>query len=300
MGAQGPGVLPAQPVVLIPGDRQGRRCAVLGSPVRHSLSPVLHREAYAELGLDWTYTAVELTEAGLAGYVGALDASWRGLSVTMPLKRRAAELADELDPWAARSGVANTLLLADGRVRGLNTDIPGAVAAITAALGPRPPVVGRAAVLGGGATAASMLLALGELGVATVTVRVRDPARATAGLAAVLAAGLADGALPEVSIEPLDAGPPDSVDLVVSTLPEGALAEEQVALWSGSPVVFDASYHPWPTRLAVAAGDAGATVVTGLDLLVHQAVLQVEAMTGGGRPDVTALTRAGLAALEEG
>ena len=106
------------------------RCAVLGSPIAHSLSPVLHRAAYAHLGLDWTYDAVEMDSPGLRPFVEALDETWRGLSLTMPLKRTVVPLVDSLDEWAQLAGVANTVLLEDGRRLGFNTDIPGAMAAI--------------------------------------------------------------------------------------------------------------------------------------------------------------------------
>src|SRR3954451_24525387 len=142
------------------------RCAVLGDPIEHSLSPVLHRAAYAALGLEWTYDAVRVAAGDLAAYVAGLDAEWRGLSLTMPLKREVMPLLTSRDPWAERSGAANTVLLdADGR-HGLNTDVPGAIAAIREAT---DAPVDRALVLGGGATAASVVLALAELGCSTVT-----------------------------------------------------------------------------------------------------------------------------------
>ena len=101
------------------------RCAVLGSPIAHSLSPVLHRAAYAHLGLDWTYDAVEVGSPGLQAFVESLDESWRGLSLTMPLKRAVVPLVDSLDEWAQLAGAANTLLLENGRRLGFNTDVPG-------------------------------------------------------------------------------------------------------------------------------------------------------------------------------
>jgi shikimate dehydrogenase len=137
------------------------RCAVLGSPIAHSLSPALHRAAYAELGLDWTYDAVEVRSAELPAFLDGLGEEWRGLSLTMPLKRAVVGLVDSLDDWSRLSGVANTVVLGEGGRAGHNTDIPGAVGA----LGERVSAPLRSAVvLGGGATAASVLLALAELG----------------------------------------------------------------------------------------------------------------------------------------
>src|SRR3954452_25032377 len=152
-----------------------RRCAVVGSPISHSLSPALHRAAYAELGLDWSYDHVEVDSAGLEEFISGLDGSWRGLSTTMPLKRTLVPLLDTSGDWVRLSGVANTLVLDAGSRHGYNTDIPGAIAAMDERL-PAPP--GSAVVLGGGATATSVLLALAESGCTSATVLVRDPARA--------------------------------------------------------------------------------------------------------------------------
>ncbi len=160
------------------------RCAVVGSPIAHSLSPALHRAAYAELGLDWTYDHVEVDSAGLEEFVAGLDESWRGLSLTMPLKRTVVPLLDTRDDWVRLSGVANTLVLDEGGRHGFNTDIPGAIAAMQERL---PSPARSAVVLGGGATATSVLLALAESGCTTATVLVRDPARAEETVAVVSA-----------------------------------------------------------------------------------------------------------------
>ncbi len=160
----------------------GRRCAVLGTPIGHSLSPVLHRAAYVELGLDWTYDALEVTEATLPGFLDSCDETWAGLSLTMPLKRAVVPLLDDLTERARQAGAVNTLVWEDGRRVGHNTDVPGAAAALRERYaGP----VGRAVVIGGGATAASVLLALADLGCAEATVVVREPSRVGPTLAAV-------------------------------------------------------------------------------------------------------------------
>ncbi len=250
----------------------GRRCAVLGSPIAHSLSPVLHRTAYAALGLDWAYEAVEVTEDALPGFLDDLDGSWRGLSLTMPLKRGVLPLLDDLSPWAELSRVANTVLFEDGRRTGDNTDVPGAVAAIRERYdGP----LRSAVVLGGGATATSMILALAELGVQQVELLVRDPARAARALAAVARHATA----PQVRVSPLR-GPALEADILVSTVPASAQPPPLVARLAAVPVIFDVVYDPWPTPLASGRGAGQQVVVTGLDLLVHQAALQIELMTG--------------------
>jgi shikimate dehydrogenase len=243
--------------------------AVLGCPIGHSLSPVLHTAAYAALGLDdWHYTAHECTEDALPVFVDGLDASWAGLSLTMPLKRVALDVATEVSPLAAAIGAANTLLLA-GRRYADNTDVAGIVGAIG-------PVRGRAVVLGAGGTAQAVLAALRELGIGQVDVLVRDLARAaelraTAERLGVTPAIHASLAAPAPFVE--------GADVVISTLPEGA-ADHVVCRGAGT--VLDVVYAPWPTRFAAQAD--GARVVSGMEMLLHQAVAQVELMTGRPGP----------------
>lgn len=249
-----------------------RHCAVLGSPIEHSLSPVLHRAAYAVLGLDdWRYSAVDVDESELPRFLGSLDASWRGLSLTMPLKRTVVPLLDELDDWARVSGAANTVVIDDGVRTGFNTDVPGAIAALRErAAGPFT----NAVVLGGGATAASMLLALGELGCEYARLLVRDPERAVQTVETVARA--AHG--PVIGVGTLG-DPVGAVDVLVSTIPADAQTPELVSSAEGCPVVFEVVYDPWPTPLAAAALVSGQILVSGLDLLINQAALQVELMT---------------------
>ena len=267
-----------------------RRCAVLGSPVAHSLSPVLHLAAYADLGLDWSYEAVEVDSPGLAEFVGGLDESWRGLSLTMPLKRAVVPLLDTSDDWVRLSAVANTLVLDPGGKHGFNTDVPGAIAAMQERL-PHPPR--SAVVLGGGATATSVLLALAELGCTTVQVLVRDPARADETIAAASAHPQA----PRLSVGSLADADRVEADLLVSTIPAEAQTGQVLAAAAGVPAVFEVVYDPWPTPLASATHEDGRHLVSGLDLLAHQAVLQVELMTGETVP-VELLRRAGAGELE--
>jgi shikimate dehydrogenase len=265
------------------------RCAVLGSPIAHSLSPALHRAAYAELGLDWTYEAIGMRPEGLAAFLDGLDDSWRGLSLTMPLKRTVVGLVDSLDDWSRLSGVANTVVLDATRRLGHNTDIPGAVGALRERV--HDPLRS-AVVLGGGATAASVLLALAELGCGAAQLLVRDPARAEETLAAVAA----HPAAPEVVVSTLEQAGPLAAEVVVSTIPAAAQTPELLAACAAVPAVFEVVYDPWPTPLASAALSSGRTLVSGLDLLAHQAVLQVELMTGRTVP-VALVREAGVAEL---
>lgn len=262
------------------------RCAVLGDPIAHSLSPTLHRAGYAEVGLDWTYEAHRVGAGELPAFVRSLDASWRGLSLTMPLKREALGLASEASPVARLAGAANTLLLVDGALHADNTDVPGAASAIRARYdGP----VTRATVLGGGATSAATALALCELGARSISLLVRSPVRATETLAAIDR----HPTRPAVTVGSLTDDPVVG-DVVVSTLPHEAQSADLVDRCASVPVVFDVVYDPWPTPLAASAGDR--VLVTGLDLLVHQAALQFEMFTGLGAP-VQAMRAAGEAAL---
>ncbi|WP_020573709.1 shikimate dehydrogenase [Actinopolymorpha alba] len=274
---------------MTPDPAVTRRCAVLGSPIAHSLSPVLHRAAYAELGLDWRYDAFEVDEAGLADFVDGLGPEWRGLSLTMPLKRVVLPLCDEVSEQAALVGAVNTLLLEEGRRTGTNTDVPGIVAALRArgVTSVRSPLL-----VGVGATAGSALAALAEFGTGGVRAIARDPSRA--GDLRTLAGKLGV----DLDVLPWDAAATLSdLDLVVSTVPEDAVAPLAGPLVDRAEVVFDVLYHPWPTRLAAAAEHAGRLVIGGLDLLVHQAALQVEQMTRRPLAPVAAMRAAGEKAL---
>ena len=274
------------------------KAAVLGSPIAHSLSPVLHRAAYHALGLTgWTYEAIECDPAGLPALLAACGPEWAGLSLTMPLKRAVLPLLDEADPLVGEVGAANTLVFDDGRRHGHNTDVPGMIAALAEAGvtghrgGPGWPAT--VLILGGGATACSALAAAAGLGAARATAAVRDPARAADLLAAARRLGV------EVALTSFDAPGAAAPDLLISTVPAGAadFFAERIARGALAPrCLFDVVYHPWPTPLATAAEDAGVPVVGGFALLLHQAAYQVALMTGKP-PPLAAMRAAGQAAL---
>ena len=259
------------------------RLAVLGSPIAHSLSPVLHRAAYDVLGLPFSYDRVEVAAGSLSSFVDSLDGGWRGLSLTMPLKREVLPLLDTVSPLARRLGVANTLVVdAAGRRHGHNTDVDGIVRSVALLNRPRPSTV---VVLGGGATAASALFAAHRLGARTAVVLVRDTARA--GDLEPLAAGLGV----DLTIAPLSSlGGLGALDFVVSTLPGGAADDLPLVPADEASLLFDVAYEPWPTRAASRWSDAGGTVLNGLDMLVEQAISQVALFADGGAGDA----RAGL------
>lgn len=283
------------PVLSRQAGRPGpHRAAVVGSPVEHSLSPVLHRSAYAALGLTgWTYDRVEVGQGALAAHVGALGPEWVGLSVTMPGKEEALALAEDASPEASLAGAANTLVRRGSGWYAENTDVAGLAAALQhelARTGAGP--VGQALVLGGGATARSAVLALRRLGAEEVTLLVRDRLRPeTAAMLErleqhpgptspqVRTGQLADGI-------PLDAA---AFQVVVGTLPAGAPAPDLhlPGADAPAPVLLDATYAPWPSALAQAVAErtgGRVAVVRGTAMLLHQAVGQVELMTGRSAP----------------
>ncbi len=254
--------------------------AVLGHPINHSLSPVLHNAAYAALGLiDWHYQAIDCIEDGLAELL-AERTDWAGFSCTMPLKRVALQLAEQADPLASVVGAANTLLpRPGGGWRAAMTDVVGITAALNeagtaAALGGR-----RVTLLGAGGTAQAALVAAAELGAAQCTALVRDHRRTDELLATAERLGI------RVRIADLDPAAPElDAELIVSTLPAHAADPLAARAWRSDQTVLDASYDPWPSALAAAARRAGATVVSGAAMLLHQAAEQVRLMTGATPP----------------
>jgi shikimate dehydrogenase len=251
-----------------------RRAAVSGSPVAHSLSPVLHRAAYDALGLEgWRYDAIECDEAGFPSLLAGLGPEFVGLSCTMPLKRVALAAATTVAPAARRVGAANTLVRDDDGWTADNTDVDGVLGAL-AEVG----VVSAPAsvlLLGAGGTAQAVVVALGLLGVTRVQVGVRDPGRAGELVATAARSGV------QVAVAPF--GPTVSAELVVSTLPGDAAAGLAGRLGEVAALL-DVVYAPWPTTLAAAASTRGTTVVGGRSVLLHQAARQVELMTGRPAP----------------
>lgn len=255
-----------------------RHAAVVGTPVGHSMSPVLHRAAYAALALtDWSYDAVECDEARLPALLAGLDDDWVGLSVTMPLKRVALAEAASASALSRAVGAANTLTRRGDQWHADNTDVAGIVGALREA-GVRS--ARGAVVLGAGGTAQAALAALRELGETSPIVLVREPRRA-AGLQAA-----ADrlGVQPQVR-RGIDDPAAGAAPVVISTLPRGAADPiARSVTWSAGGVLLDVIYDPWPTEIAASAATAGRTVISGTQMLLHQAVQQVSLMTGLSAP----------------
>ncbi|MFI6428056.1 shikimate dehydrogenase [Promicromonospora sp. NPDC050880] len=282
----------------------GRRAAVLGHPVAHSLSPVLHTAAYRALGLDgWAYGLHDVTEEDLAGFLDGLDQGWAGLSLTMPLKQVVIPLLDHVEPLAQAVGAVNTVLFSTVRGTvtrtGTNTDVHGIVAALREGLGARR--VADTVVLGGGATAASAVAALAELGCAAPQVFVRSLDRIGPLREAVARMGVAPSF--EVFDDKTTTSALAAADAVVSTTPKYAadtwaplLADHVSGAASGPSaggprgVLLDVVYDPRPTVLQTAWTALGAPAVGGERMLLHQAAEQVRLMTGCPAP---------LAAMDE-
>lgn len=280
-----------------------RELAVLGSPIEHSLSPALHTAAYRALGLDWTYSRREVKPGELADFIATRGPEWRGLSLTMPLKHEVLPLVTDLDRVAQLTGAANTVLLShDGgrpTLSGFNTDVVGIVRALaengtTSASHVR--------ILGGGATASSALMAAAELGAETVDILVRTQSKA----APLVALGRTLGVVVTVS-DLADAASSDAQasELVISTLPGGT--ELDVSLPENlrrSALLFDVGYSPWPSALARSWLDVSGAVVSGLPMLLHQALVQVRIFVAGDPfeplPDEDAVLAAMRATLDDG
>jgi shikimate dehydrogenase len=272
------------------------RAAVLGSPIKHSLSPVLHRSAYRALGLDWTYSAHEVDEEELPAFLARLRTapdSWAGLSLTMPLKEVVLPLLDDVTDQARLVGAVNTVVV--GRqedltwLRGSNTDIEGMSRTI-AELSPGP--FDNVIVLGGGASARSALAALATVTAnMSVTVCCRSAYRSTAlrQLASALGLRLSFCSWADVT-ESSGVSRIAGAPLVINTTPVGATDQLARALTElrrppeNAGSLFDIVYRPWPTPLAASWLTLGGVAIGGLELLIRQAALQVTAMTGEVAP----------------
>jgi shikimate dehydrogenase len=256
-----------------------RRLAVLGSPIGHSKSPVLHAAAYAALDLPWEYAAIEVDEGSLGSFLSTLDDSWRGLSLTMPLKREILPFLDTRSGLVDTVGAANTVVIEAGPSGGLSlhgyiTDVGGILGAL-ADHGVEQ--VSTAHLIGTGATAATALVAARELGAERVVVSGRRPE--ALGDLVELGSRMGDAIETRQFGEPMPFRP----ELVISTLPAGVEPADDPAADDGD-VLLDVSYDPWPTPRAARWLARGGLVVDGLEMLLHQAIGQVRIFTTGS-PD---------------
>jgi shikimate dehydrogenase len=247
---------------------------VLGRPIAHSRSPELHLAAYRALGLhDWTYERIDCGADELPGVVGGFGPEWVGVSVTKPGKFAALGFADEHTERAALVGSANTLVRTPAGWRADNTDVDG----VSGALAPIVGASGRALVCGSGGTAPAAVVGLAELGATGITIVARDPQKADRLVDLGTRIGvptrfraLDGGALAEEVA---------AAEVLVSTIPAD-VASRYAGTFAAIPVLLDAVYNPWPTPLAEAVAAAGGRVISGLQMLLHQAFAQVEQFTG--------------------
>lgn len=250
------------------------KLAVLGSPIAHSLSPVIHRAAYATLGVDWEYDAVELSGESLPAFLDALDGRWRGLSLTMPLKRDVVPLLDWVDPLVELVGGANTVVIGDDGLRGYNTDVEGAMRSfLDAGLANLDSVW----ILGAGATAASLLVASIRLGAKRVEIFARTPVKAEPLKALGESLG-AEVTLRQWRESPVVSDPPDTI---ITTVPGGAMDLTFAEDVRRSSALFDVAYDPWPSDIAKSWLEVDGTVISGHDLLINQAIAQVRIFLSG-------------------
>lgn len=236
--------------------------------------------AYTYLGLDWLYHRHDVRESELSGFIDGLGSEWRGLSATMPLKEELLRIADEADAPAHLTGAANTLLLADdGRRIARNTDVAGIARALvdTGLESAR-----HAVIVGAGATARSVVVALDGLGVTSVTVAVRDAARAVALRSLVDKLGVELDVVRMSDVTHVV----DGADVVAWTLPNGVALRDTMPFDARTTAVaLDVTYHPWPGPLAAQWLEVGGRVASGRDMLLHQAVRQVRFFVSGQTED---------------
>lgn len=281
-----------------------RRFAVVGSPIAHSLSPVLHTAAYRSLGVtDAGYERFDVPAGTLGAFLREGEGTrLQGLSVTMPDKVEAHDLADEHDATSRELGIANTLLrTGEDSWRAENHDVHGITAALrdhlpgsTSGRGTDPAVAG---VLGSGATALSAVAAAAQLGVHRVLLSARSPEKLAPLRQLSEHRGIAVTEVPwSGSEQVLEA------DVVISALAiDGARALAES--WSERSLppmplaLLDALYDPWPAPLSALVGTHGGQVASGLEMLIHQADLQMRSMLGIDAAPLGAMREAALEAL---
>ena len=268
-----------------------RVAGVMGWPIEHSLSPVIHNAAYEALGIDWIYIALPVAPGAAASAVAGLEAlGFAGANVTMPHKEAVAAALGSLSEDAALLRAVNTIQVTPGGLVGHNTDAPGFGRFLERDAG--FDAAGRAALLfGAGGAARACALALARAGAARLVVALREPVRAAA-----LVATLADLET-TVEVVTFEEAPQARPDLIVNATPLGARDEAlPVPPLGASTVAVDLLYRPMATPLQTEVRAAGGTAFGGLGLLLHQAALAIELWTGQPAP-LEAMSAAALAAM---
>jgi len=243
---------------------------VLGSPIGHSRSPALHRAAIATLGIDATYAATDVSSAELPRFIKSLDESWDGLSLTMPLKQAIRPLLVTECPMSALTGAVNTVVRREDSWEGFNTDVWGATTAIRQHGGTE---FRRAILLGSGATASSLVAALHEVGVEQLVIVARDISRT------VDVQDLGERLGMHVTIASFGQSL-ESTDLLVSSLPADAVLTSDAIECLDAELLFDVAYEPWPSALGKEWAARGLESISGLHMLLWQAVRQARVFYG--------------------
>jgi len=248
---------------------------VVGSPIGHSKSPALHRAAIATLGVDASYGLTDVTASELESYLKGLDDSWKGLSLTMPLKQAVRPLLSHQCHLSTLTGSVNTIVRRPGGWHGFNTDVWGATTAIRERLGGE---FGRAILLGAGATAASLIVSMHDLGVESLDIVIRDSGKTND--IQELARRLGIEATVVTFGQKIDSAP-----LIVSTLPASAELPANAMDSLNADFLFDVVYDPWPSALGQEWDDRGLESLNGLSMLLWQAVRQARVFYGDSVDD---------------
>lgn len=253
--------------------------AVIGSPIKHSLSPNLHLAAYRDLGLNIDYRRLEITKDSLESFLTPWPENLVGLSVTMPLKQAIIPLLSQVDGLAKAVGAVNTVVPFPGGITaGFNTDVYGLVAAIKEVKG-RDFSPGKAVIVGSGATASSALAAVVELGATKINLLARRISKPGNALQAATRLGLNPGYIP-LSATAKARETIENADLIISTTPREVLDEfYETVTFNPAQTVLDIVYDPSPTLLMKRAAAAKACTVAGKLMLLHQALMQVKLFT---------------------
>jgi shikimate dehydrogenase len=259
-----------------------QRVGLIGWPVEHSLSPIMHNAAFAELGLNWHYELLPTPLDAVSTQLENLRYAYQGANVTVPHKQRVMKYLDQISNTAARIGAINTISVQDGQLIGHNTDADGFLKALRST--GFAPANRRALILGAGGAARAATAALSEAGCAT-TLYNRRPERAVE-VAANLG-GRVHG-LPEgIELTDLDL---DQFDLLINATPVGMWPRIDACPWPAelpipaSWIIYDLVYNPETTRLLARAQAAGATTIGGLEMLIYQGALAFELWTDRQAP----------------
>jgi shikimate dehydrogenase len=247
-----------------------RNFEVLGSPIGHSQSPALHRAAISALGIDAAYGSTEVTESELAGFLESLDDTWVGLSLTMPLKQVVRPMLARECATSTLTGAVNTAVRRPDGWEGYNTDVWGATTAIRQQWGTE---FRRAILLGAGATASSLVVSMHDLGVESLDIVVRDPSRTEDVQAVARHLGI------DARVAPFGQSL-DSADLLVSSLPASAVLTPEILGGLNAVALFDVVYQPWPSALGKEWAARGLESISGLHMLLWQAVRQARIFYG--------------------